>query len=177
LKKILRQKKCIVFKMDDLLKVMQLIDQNSEKFGDGEYLEICNHLKNAYASRTDPVYLFDHDEIENNERPFFFESFYEKAIDADYNFLQGQVTYLQKERSEHKKLLRLTKRIKLEAKQEYCEMMNLNDTTWEELSDEVKNRVFVRYMEHENEFRERYRETIALQIGWLQDAIDGLLDM
>ena len=160
MKKILRQKKCSVFKMDDLLKVMQLIDQNSEKFGDGEYLEICNHLKNAYASRTDPVYLFDHDEIENN-----------------YNFLQGQVTYLQKERSEHKKLLRLTKRIKLEAKQEYCEMMNLNDTTWEELSDEVKNRVFVRYMEHENEFRERYRETIALQIGWLQDAIDGLLDM
>ena len=116
-----------MFKMDDLLKVMQIVDQNSEKFGDGQYLEICNHLKNAYSARADPVYLFNYGEMRRGEGPLFFESLYDKAIDADYNFLHGQIDYLQKERTEYRKLVRLTKRIKLEAQYEYCEIMGLND--------------------------------------------------
>jgi hypothetical protein len=95
-----------VFKMDDLLKVMQIIDQNSEKFGDGQYLEICNHLKNAYSARADPVYLFNYGEMRRGEGPLFFESLYDKAIDADYNFLHGQIDYLQKERTEYRKLVK-----------------------------------------------------------------------
>ena len=166
-----------MFKMDDLLKVMQIVDQNSEKFGDGQYLEICNHLKNAYSTRADPVYLFNYGEMRSGEGPLFFESLYDKAIDADYNFLHGQIDYLQKERTEYRKLVRLTKRIKLEAQYEYCEMMGLNDAEWEALTPEVKHRIFNRYLLHENEFREKYRESISQQIGWLQDAIERLDDV
>lgn len=153
---------------------MQIIDRNSDKFGDGEYLQICNHLKSAYASRTDPVYLFDYEETRRIENSLMFESFYDKAIDADYNYLQGQINYLRRERTDHKKLIRITKRVKLDAQYDFCEMMGLSDADWEELSVGAKNQVFNRYLLHENEFRERYREKISHQIGRIQDAIDGL---
>ena len=111
------------------------------------------------------------------EGPLFFESLYDKAIDADYNFLRGQIDYLQKERTEYKKLVRLTKRVKLDAQYEYCEIMQLNDAEWEALTPEVKHRIYNRYLLHENEFREKYRESITQQIGWLQDAIEKLDDV
>jgi hypothetical protein len=115
--------------------------------------------------------------MRRGEGPLFFESLYDKAIDADYNFLHGQIDYLQKERTEYRKLVRLTKRIKLEAQYEYCEIMGLNDAEWEALTPEVKHRIFNRYLLHENEFREKYRESITQQIGWLQDAIEKLDDV
>ncbi len=47
--------------MDDLLSVMQIIDRNSEKFAEGDYLEVCNLLKKAYNKRSDPVFFFDYE--------------------------------------------------------------------------------------------------------------------
>jgi hypothetical protein len=55
--------------------------------------------------------------------------------------------------------------------------MGLNDAEWEALTPEVKHRIFNRYLLHENEFREKYRESITQQIGWLQDAIERLDDV
>jgi hypothetical protein len=43
--------------MDDLLRVMQIIDQHSNVLPEGDYLELCKHLKNAYNRRADPVYF------------------------------------------------------------------------------------------------------------------------
>ena len=47
--------------MENLLRVMQIIDKHSDSFAEGEYLEVCNLLKDAYNKRADPVYLFDYD--------------------------------------------------------------------------------------------------------------------
>ncbi len=44
--------------MDELLEVMQLIDKNSDKLSEGDYLDICNRLKNAYSKRADPEFFF-----------------------------------------------------------------------------------------------------------------------
>ena len=49
--------------MDDLLQVMQIVDSHSNVLPEGDYLEICKHLKNAYNKRADPVYFFDHDSV------------------------------------------------------------------------------------------------------------------
>ena len=47
--------------MTELLRVMQIIDENSNVLPEGDYLEVCNLLKKSYDVRTDPVFLFEYD--------------------------------------------------------------------------------------------------------------------
>jgi len=61
--------------MNDLLQAMQIIDKHSTILPEGEYLELCKHLKNAYNKRADPVYFFDYEDFQiptigPSEEPF-----------------------------------------------------------------------------------------------------------
>ena len=92
--------------MDKLLNAMQIIDRNSDKFAEGEYLELCNLLKEAYDKRADPVYFFNYDDFRilpiggdssNLTFQYFYDHYFEKALQFDSDFIQGQLNYLQKE--------------------------------------------------------------------------------
>ena len=88
--------------MDDLLRVMQLIDENSRVLPEGVYLEVCNHLKNAYNKRTDPIYFFEYDTFsipEIGPTPASASNIFATIISIercaiDSDFVQGQITLL-----------------------------------------------------------------------------------
>lgn len=47
--------------MEDLQSVMSIIDRYTEAITEGDYLDLCNKLRDAYNKRTDPVYMFDYE--------------------------------------------------------------------------------------------------------------------
>ena len=105
--------------MDDLLRVMQIIDQHSNVLPEGDYLELCKHLKNAYNKRADPVYFFDYEDFrihrigETQETfQYFYDYYFDKALNIDSDFIQGQITYLRKELVEAQPIVRITKKVK-----------------------------------------------------------------
>ena len=90
--------------MDELLSVMQLIDKNADKLPEGDYLEICNRLKNAYNKRADPEFFFDYDNFNipqlgpTQEVHDYFRNYYmDQAISLESDYLSGQIEYLRKE--------------------------------------------------------------------------------
>jgi hypothetical protein len=82
--------------MDNLLGAMQIIDRNSTKFAEGDYLEVCNLLKKAYDRRSDPVYFFNYDDFRilpvGSESSgiifeYFYDHYFEKALQFDSDFI------------------------------------------------------------------------------------------
>ena len=173
--------------MDSLLRSMQVIDKNSDKFDEGEYLEMCNLLKNIYSKRTDPVFFFEYENLhmlindgrrEGEGSQMFKDAFHERATDVDYDYLNGQIMYLQGERHANQPLRRMTKRVKMEAQYEFCEATGLDERHWEEnVPKDEKNEIYSRYFDHENNFREKYREAITRRISWIEESIERLDDV
>src|SRR6056300_1112497 len=157
--------------MDDLLRVMQIIDSHSNVLPEGDYLELCNHLKNAYNKRADPVFFFDYEdfrihrigETEDTFR-YFYDYYFDKALNIDSDFIQGQISYLQKELVEAQPIKRITKKVKERVIKHYCYMNGLGN---EDVEIEFP----------EKEFRHRYRTAIEKRLEWLEQSDDRLDDM
>jgi hypothetical protein len=171
--------------MDDLLQAMQLIDNNSKILPEGDYLEICNHLKEAYNKRSDPIYFFEYDtfsipQIGTTEEVFhyFSDHYFDKALCIDSDFIQGQITYLEKELLDNQPIKRITKKVRSDVKRHYCfihgldtEELNIgfSELDWKKMS--------TRYVEIENDFRKKYCESIAKKLEWLEESdyrLDGM---
>lgn len=171
--------------MDDLLQAMQLIDNNSKILPEGDYLEICNHLKEAYNKRSDPIYFFEYDtfsipQIGATEEVFhyFSDHYFDKALCIDSDFIQGQITYLEKELLDNQPIKRITKKVRSDVKRHYCfihgldtEELNIgfSELDWKKMS--------TRYVEIENDFRKKYCESIAKKLEWLEESdyrLDGM---
>ena len=171
--------------MDDLLSVMQIIDRNSEKFADGDYLEVCNLLKKAYNKRSDPVFFFDYENFgipptQESEYVYrYFNDFYfDKALNLDSDFLQGQINYLQKELVEAQPIKRITKRVKEMVIRHYCYMNGLGDEEVEiELPEKDLQSMCRAFVNIENDFRSKYRSAIEKKLEWLEQSDDSLGDM
>lgn len=80
--------------MNDLLQAMQIIDKHSTSLPEGEYIELCKHLKNAYNKRVDPVYFFDYEDfrihpIGPSEETFryFYDYYFDKALNMDLSLI------------------------------------------------------------------------------------------
>ena len=109
--------------MDDLISVMQIIDRYSDKFTEGDYLQLCGKLKKAYDKRSDPVYLFDYENItippvgpDEETVNYFYDYYYEKSVDMDGDFLGDQMAYLHREYEAHQPLKRASPKIKEQVK-------------------------------------------------------------
>ena len=107
--------------MDNLLGVMQIIDRNSTNFAEGDYLEVCNLLKKAYDRRSDPVYFFNYDEFRilpvgpdtsSLTFEYFYDHYFEKALQFDSDFIQGQLNYLHRECENASPIRRITQNIR-----------------------------------------------------------------
>tara|TARA_R110001606_G_scaffold289641_1_gene437597 strand:- start:2996 stop:3511 length:516 start_codon:yes stop_codon:yes gene_type:complete len=164
--------------MNELLQAMQLIDKHSTILPEGDYLEICNHLKNAYNRRVDPVYFFDYDTFSIPEIgptrdifQYFSDHYFDKALCVDSDFIQGQITYLEKELLDSQPIKRVTKKVKSDVKRHYCFIHGLDteevdvgfsDADWCQMSKT--------YVAIENDFRKKYCESIAKKLEWLEES-------
>lgn len=164
--------------MDDLLSVMQIIDRNSEKFADGDYLEVCNLLKKAYNKRSDPVFFFDYENFgipptQESEYVYryFNDYYFDKALNLDSDFLQGQINYLQKELVEYQPIRRASKYVKESVEQHY---FMLYGQSIGDIDDKALKSLCKSYITIENNFRQKYRDAIEKKLEWLEQADDHL---
>ena len=170
--------------MNDLLQAMQIIDKYSTSLPEGEYLELCKHLKNAYNKRADPVYFFDYEDFQiptigPSEETFhyFHDYYFDKALNVDSDFIRGQMTYLQKELLDAQPIKRITKKIREMVIRHYHRMHGLG-------SDEVEidfpvpesdfRSMCRAYMDVENDFRYKYRIALEKRLDWLEESDDRL---
>jgi hypothetical protein len=174
--------------MDELLEVMQLIDRNSEKLPEGDYLEICNRLKKAFNKRSDPEFFFDYENFEipmmgptEDVHEYFYNYYTDQALGLDSDYLSGQIDYLRKEYGRTEPLKRKTKNIKDIAVKHYCLTNNLipEEHTAESLglTNEDVMSMTKAYMRIENAFREKYRQAIERRLDSLEEAEDKLYEM
>ena len=167
--------------MDDLLKAMQLIDQHSNVLPEGDYLDICNHLKNAYNKRTDPVYFFDYEDFAilpigptAETFQYFHDYYFDKALNLDSDFIQGQMSYLKKELNEARPIRRITKAVREQVMRHYC---NIHGIDTEDIQIGFSKNDWKAYIDVENNFREKYREAIEKRLQWLEQSDDRLDDV
>jgi len=174
--------------MSELLEVMQIIDRNSDKLPEGDYLDICNRLKKAYSKRVDPEFFFDYDTFDiptlgptEEVHAYFRDYYFDQAIGLDADFISGQVTYLQRELRETVPLKRKTKFVKDIVFRHYCisndlipeeETIATIDLSERELSSMVET-----YIHIENSFRSKYKEIIEKRLEWLEEAEEKLDEM
>ena len=168
--------------MEDLLQAMQVVDKNSDVIPEGDYLQLCNHLKEAYNKKSQPVTFFNYDHFslqipaENMDiREHFMDHFFNKAIELDIDFVQGQIQYLEKEMRHYEKLRRVTKYVKRAVRDHYCDIHDINQDNFNVLikASEFK-KMCKSYIASENDFRDKYREAILKKILWLEESIDHL---
>lgn len=164
--------------MDDLLRAMQLIDKHSDKLPEGDYLDICNHLKRAYNKRVDPVYFFDYDDFailpigpSAETFQYFHDYFFDKALNLDSDYIRGQISYLEKELGECRPVKRITKRVRDRVLRHYCQIHGVESAVF---SKKDLDSMCKAYVGVENDFRARYRASIEQRINWLEQSDDHL---
>lgn len=171
--------------MEDLLSVMQILDRNSNTIPEGDYLELCNLLKKAYNQRADPVYFFDYENfstlpigLTEYELQYFYDYYFDKALNFDSDFIRGQIQYLRKELCQCQPIQRNSKTIRDDVAMHYFHMYNVDI---ENIDSTVRKKqmesLCKSYIQIENNFREKYRDTIEKKIEWLEqgdDRLDGM---
>ena len=92
--------------MDDLRNVMRVIDQNSDKLPEGDYLELCNLLRNVFRNqeRREMNNLFDYENFDmyvpgQSDRvlDYFYDHYYQLSLDNERIFLVTQKNFLEDE--------------------------------------------------------------------------------
>ena len=127
--------------MEDLRNVMRVIDENSHTLPEGDYLTLCNLLRNIYTHKQNEEWstlvdyeLFDmytpgeSDDILDH----FHDHFYNVSIANEEAFLRMQIEYLESELNNHTPLKRVTKYVKYHAIREYCTLNNVRIQQYDE---------------------------------------------
>ena len=125
--------------MEDLRDAMRIIDENSDKLSEGDYLKLCNSLKNVYRceERKDLDNLIDFESfslytpgLEAEASDYFYEYYFQTSLDNEQLFLKTQMNYLESELDIHRPIQRTTKLIKLDAIRHYCYLNNITLTQY-----------------------------------------------
>lgn len=170
--------------MTELLRVMEIIDQNSNVLSEGEYLEVCNLLKKSYDVRTEPIFIFNYDEFNippiapMNTFEYFYDYYFDKALTLDCDLISLQINYLQDEINSNQEVKRLTKGIRETMRKHLC-MINGDITGELSLEDMDVNasefrKICKNYIHVENYFRLKYRNLLKQRIERLEGAYDHL---
>ena len=170
--------------MTELLRVMQIIDQYSNVLPEGEYLEVCNILKKSYEERNDPVYLFDYEDMgippiaPTATFQYFYDYYFDKSLRMDSDFIQGQIRYLEDELDVSQPLKRITKGVRETVRRHCCMIQGdiSGELTLEEMNIgvvEFRN-LCKTYLHIENDFREKYRNSIIEKIRWFESSEEHL---
>ncbi len=169
--------------MDDLLKCMQIIDKYTENMSEIDYLTLCNSLRDAYNKRSDPVYLFDYDNFsippvgpDNRTLQYFYDHYYEKAVELDLDLVNQQMAYLRRELEINKPLKRISPKIKEQVKYHFCNLRGIEPGSLNENNiNHTEFRTTCRtFLQLENVFRGKYCAAIEKKLVWLVGGIDDL---
>jgi hypothetical protein len=114
--------------MDDLRNVMRVIDQNSDKLPEGDYLELCNLLRNVFRNqeRREMNNLFDYENFDmyvpgQSDRvlDYFYDHYYQLSLDNERIFLVSQKNFLEDELEQNRPIMRNSKNVRLDAIMHY----------------------------------------------------------
>jgi hypothetical protein len=164
--------------MENLMKAMRVIDQNSSLIPEGDYLEICNYLKAAYNQRSDPESFFDYENFrilppsqDDGIVSYFYNHYLDVALEFDIDFIYSQIHYLENELVNYKSIRRISKPLKKRVLKHYCRIYNVDPGEGEQYFEpKLLTKLCRSYIEIENDFRSRYREVIEKKILWLEEA-------
>ena len=168
--------------MDDLLSAMQIIDRNSDKLKEGDYLQLCNILKKAYNQRSDTVYFFDYENFTTHpigtseyELRYFYDYYFDRALSFDSDYLQGQIQYLRRELSMNQPIHRISKNIRETVSKHYALLydVSLEDIELDGRKKEIES-ICKSYIQIENDFRRRYCIAIEKKLDSLEHADEHL---
>lgn len=192
-----------MYKMEDLQNVMRVIDKNSDKLPEGDYLELCNLLRNVFRNEERKVVntIFNYENFDlyvPGQHPrvtdYFFDNYFTTSINHDRTFLRSQIAYLEGELEYSRPLRRISKYVKQDALIHYCSM---NDINIDECNEEslkqykinngtyVDDRTFKKYihtickgyMHIDNIYRVMYSNLILDRIERLSACLDDLDDL
>jgi hypothetical protein len=189
--------------MEDLRDAMRIIDENSDKLSEGDYLKLCNSLKNVYRceERKDLDNLVDFESfslytpgLEAEASDYFYEYYFQTSLDNEQLFLKTQMNYLESELEIHRPIRRTTKTITSDAIRHYCYMNNITlteytpelfknyqilDTTYISEGNFKKSlqQIYKSFIHVENTYRNLLRGAIMDRIEKIEGWIDILEDM
>jgi hypothetical protein len=192
-----------VYKMEDLQNVMRVIDKNSDKLPEGDYLELCNLLRNVFRNEERKVVntIFNYENFDlyvPGQHPrvtdYFYDNYFTTSINHDRTFLRSQIAYLEGELEYSRPQQRISKYVKGDALIHYCSMNDINlDTCNEESLKQYKinngtyidDRTFKKYihtickgyMHIDNIYRVMYSNLILDRIERLSACLDDLDDV
>lgn len=154
--------------MNDVKRAMEIIDKHSEKFPEGDYLELCNILRDLYHNGgvvDDVRSIFSGMVIErrgiDEETSAYFETMYEERMrDIDITLKTSEMDCIEKLVYEHRPLRRITSSVRRDVIGHYSKMneFNLPENTeecfYEYIGDENDlRRMCIQYMDIENQYR------------------------
>jgi hypothetical protein len=128
--------------MDDLRNAMKIIDENSDKLSEGDYLQLCNLLKNVYKQEDQKDFntLFDYESFNlyvpgqtDEALDHFYDHYFATSIDNDKYLLRSQKSFLEGELEDNKPIQRVSKYVKRDAIRHFC---IINDITLPEYTPE-----------------------------------------
>lgn len=188
--------------MENLRRVMRIIDENCTNLSEGDYLDICNSLQKVYRNfeNKEMLPLFDYDcfnfylaSEDQAALDYFHNHYYCESIDLDIDFLENQLDYLSNEYNNFRNLKRITKDIKMDAIRHYCWMhdIHIEEFTPENLKmyheengfelgepginfDKGIQNIYKSYFRIVNHYRELYRIAIRTRMEKIGGWIDTL---
>lgn len=168
---------------DDLKNAMRIIDKHSDKMPDGDYLELCNIMRDMYRAEaddeTEPIsarslfpegLTLEDIAVDNDTRLHYYTDCENMMRSTDIQLKEDEIKLLDKKIRGIKMLRRMTPTIMREAIKHYYEVhfIYLDDYTAETFEAMVGTRdqlmnICRSYMEMQNRFKSMYRRNLNLR--------------
>lgn len=177
---------------DDLKNVMRIIDKHADKMPDGDYLELCNTMRDIYRAESDStdetisarslfpegIPLEDLD-IDNESRLHFYTNYENMMRCMDVQIKEDEIKMLDKAIKKIKMLRRMTPNVVSDALKHHYEVhfIYLDDYTADTFEamvgtkDQLIN-ICKSYMEMENRFRSLFRRNLNMRCVKIAEEID-----
>jgi hypothetical protein len=177
---------------DDLKNVMRIIDKHADKMPDGDYLELCNTMRDIYQAESDNtaetisarslfpegIPLEDLD-IDNESRLHFYTNYENMMRCMDVQIKEDEIKMLDKAIKKIKMLRRMTPNVVSDALKHHYEVhfIYLDDYTADTFEamvgtkDQLIN-ICKSYMEMENRFRSLFRRNLNMRCVKIAEEID-----
>ena len=177
---------------DDLKNVMRIIDKHSDKMPDGDYLELCNTMRDIYKSETEnstetisarslfPEGMILEDLGIDDEARLHFHTAYENRMRyTDIHIKENEIKMLDKAIKNVKMLRRVTPNVVSEALKHHYEthFIYLDDYTAETFEAMVGSKselmtICKAYMEVENMFRSLFIRNLNMRCVKIAEEIE-----
>jgi len=168
---------------DDLKNAMRIIDKHSDKMPDGDYLELCNIMRDMYQAETydetDPIsarslfpegLTLEDIAVDNETRIHYYTDCENMMRSMDIQVKEDEMKMLNKKIKNIKMLRRVTPTIMYEAIKHHYEVhfIYIDDYTAETFEALVGTReqlmnICRSYMEMQNRFKSLYRRNLNLR--------------